>query len=48
MEIESWFRVWNTKTRMGNRQLIMIREKEKSHKLKSEVLYRFHDTLEAN
>lgn len=28
---------------MGNRELIMIREKEKSHKLKSEALYRFHE-----
>lgn len=27
MEIESWFRIWNIETRMGSRELIMIREK---------------------
>lgn len=27
MEIESWFRIWNLETRMGCRELIMIREK---------------------
>lgn len=48
MEIESWFRIWNTKTRIGSRELIMITKKEKSSKLKQEVPNRFHSPLEAN